>query len=441
MQPERARNWAQLAVTLWVIVVTAVAVRSLLRPRDRTLFTTWARAGQDWENGEDLYRSSWEPHQDQFRYSPLVAVSLVPFGHLSEGVGGAVWRLLNATVLLGGFAWWLRNTQAGPLRPGEAAIAFLLLLPLSIGSLNNGQPNPLVIGLLLIAAAAANRDRWWLAALCVMGATAWKVYPLAVGLLIVAGFPRRFGPWLALALLAWLLLPFLFQRWDYVLRQYQLWFARLGGDDRKVWPPHMAYRDLWLLLQVCHIHISTTLYTLVQGATAAGAAGIVVLARRRGWERREVLLAVVVLGCCWMTLLGPATESATYVVLAPVLAWAVLESSRQARGQGETAVGKWPAGVRWVPATAWGVFLLAVLAGLSPGPTTTPPPDLHPFAIVADSLRQGRFPATNQLHALGLHPAGALLLTLACLLGMLRALAAARRGTAAPSASPPARAA
>jgi hypothetical protein len=441
MPPERGRNWVRLAVTLWVIVVTAVGVRSVLRPRDRTLFTTWARAGQDWENGVDLYRNTWEQHQDQFRYSPFVAVSLVPFGHVPEGTGGALWRLLNAAVLLGGFAWWLRTTQVRPFRPGELAIAFLLLLPLSIGSLNNGQPNPLLIGLLLIAAAAANSDRWWLAAFCVMGATAWKVYPLSIGLLLAAAYPRRFGPRLAVSLAVWLLLPFLFQRWDYVLRQYQLWFTRLGGDDRKTWPPHMAYRDLWLLLQVFHIHIGATLYTLVQGATAAGAAWASVLARHRGWERREVLLAVVVLGCCWMTLLGPATESATYVVLAPVLAWAVLESARQARGQGETAVGRWPAAVRWMPATAWFVFLLAVLAGLSPGPTTTPEPGLHPFQVVMNTLRQGHFPATNQLHALGLHPLGALLLTLACLLGMLRALAAARRGTTAPSAAPPARAA
>src|SRR5262249_18562604 len=34
---------------------------------------------------------------------------------------------------------------------------------------------------------------------------------------------------------------------------------------------------------------------------------------------------VLGLGCCWMTVFGPASESATYLLLAPSLAWALLE--------------------------------------------------------------------------------------------------------------------
>jgi hypothetical protein len=447
MQPERLPGrwheaaWVRLAVTLWLILVAVVCVRSILRPRDRTLFTTWAGAGRDWETGQPLYRTTWEYHQDQFRYSPLVAVTLVPFAHLPEGAGGAVWRLLNAVVLLAGFGWWLPTATSVPLRRRDQAVAFLLLLPLSVGSLNNGQPNPLIIGLLLAAAAAANRDRWWLAAVCVMLATSWKVYPLAVGLLMVAAYPRQFGPRLAVALLAWLLLPFLCQRWDYVEAQYRLWFARLGGDERKDWPAHMTYRDLWLLLQVVHVPFSAKLYTLLQLAAAGGAALFCVAARWRGLPRREVLLAAVVLGCCWMTLIGPATESSTYVLLAPVLAWAVLESSWQPGEPGEAAVSRWPAAVRWFPAAAWWVFLAAVLAGMSPGNSGPQVARRDPLRVLVETVRHGQFPATNQIHALGLHPLAALLLTAACLLAMLRTLAAAPRGVAAPPAPPPARAA
>ena len=43
-------------------------------------------------------------------------------------------------------------------------------------------------------------------------------------------------------------------------------------------------------------------------------------------DQRELLTAVVALAACWMMLLGPATESCTYILLAPTLAWAVLES-------------------------------------------------------------------------------------------------------------------
>jgi hypothetical protein len=446
MQPEpipgRAgtSTWVRLALALWVIAIGVVCVRSVLHPRERTLYTTWSGAGRDWEIGRDLYRKTWEYHQDQFRYSPLVAVTLVPFAHLPEGIGGAVWRLLNGALLLGGFGWWLRSATSSSLSRRDQAIAFLLLLPLSLGSLNNGQPNPLIIGLLLIAAAAANRDHWWLAAVCVMLAASWKVYPLAVGLLMVAAYPRQLGPRLAVAMAAWLLLPFLCQRWDYVAGQYHLWFHRLGGDDRKNWPPHMAYRDLWLLLQLCHLHIDARLYTLLQLAAAGGPAVFCVEARRRGIARREVLLGAVVLGSCWMTLVGPATESSTYVLLAPVLAWAVLESAWLTRQDGEPTQTRWR-GVRWLPAAAWWIFLAAVLAGLSPGAPGTPKPGLDPLHLVLEAVRAGHFPATNQLHALGLHPLAALLLTAACLLAMLRTLAAASRGVAAPPAPPPAQAA
>jgi hypothetical protein len=32
------------------------------------------------------------------------------------------------------------------------------------------------------------------------------------------------------------------------------------------------------------------------------------------------------LACCWMTVLGPATESATYILLAPIVAWMLVET-------------------------------------------------------------------------------------------------------------------
>src|SRR5262249_55580391 len=165
------------------------------------------QAGADWEAGRDLYRTSWNADQDQFRYSPLTAVLLVPFHHLPLRLGGVVWRWLNAGVLLAGFGWWLRTAPV--VRTArQQGILFLLLTPLSLSSLNNGQPNPLVIGLLLAALAAAARDRWTLAAGFVGLATTIKLYPLAIGLLLVAAYPRRFTLRLLLMLALAAVLPF-----------------------------------------------------------------------------------------------------------------------------------------------------------------------------------------------------------------------------------------
>ena len=100
------------AVLVWAIILGFVCVRAAVQPYKRTLFTTWEQAGADWEVGRDLYRNSWRPDQDQFRYSPLTAVLLMPFHHLPIRLGGVVWRLLNGGVLLGGFAQWLRAAPA-----------------------------------------------------------------------------------------------------------------------------------------------------------------------------------------------------------------------------------------------------------------------------------------------------------------------------------------
>jgi hypothetical protein len=378
-------QWVRTAITIWVLVIAFVCVRAAVQPYKRTLFTTWEQAGADWEQGLDLYRQSWSPDQDQFRYSPLTAVLLVPFHHMPIRLGGVVWRLLNAAALLGGFALWLR---AAPLTrtPRQQAILFLLLAPLSLSSLNNGQPNPLVIGLLLAALAAVVSDRWWLAAALIALATAVKVYPLAIGLLLAAVYPRRIAAWLLLALALLAVLPYACQHWDYVHSQYLHWLQRLGKDHRWDWPLHMAYRDLWLLIRLFRLPLTPRGYLGVQLASAVGCAALCLATRMRDWPRRDVLAAILVLGTCWMTLCGPATESSTYVLLAPALAWTVQRAESE----------RWPRLLGLMTRMALVLFLICVVRGLWPG--------------------------VNRIHALGLQPQAALLLCLAYVTVLVREL-------------------
>ena len=358
--------WARCAVLLWVIVLTAVCVRGALQPRDRSLYFTWMTAGQDWSSGSPLlYQRTEGDGLDIFRYSPLIAALLTPLQLVNESVGNVLWRLLNAGVFLGGLAYWLRDRRG---------VLFLLVAPLALGSLSNGQPNPLVIGLLLFAVAFADRDRWALAAICVALACALKIYPIAVGLLLVAAYPRQMTWRLLLALGAALLLPYLMQRPEYVTEQYAQWFQRLGGDDRKNIPLERAYRDLWLLVRVAKLPISPQVYTGIQLATAAMCAALCAAARSAGFDKTRLLTMVLGLGTSWMMLCGPATESPSFVQLAPALAWAVMSAFRE----------KWPLFLRILPLASFVLFMVGVLAGLTP--------------------------MTARIHALGEQPLAALLL-------------------------------
>src|SRR5579862_3618921 len=247
--PGRTWNlWTRCALLVWTIILIAVCARGAIQQRERSLYYTWLTAGRDWSTGSpQLYQHKEGDGLDIFRYSPLIAAMLTPLQFLDEGTGNVVWRLLNGGVFLAGFAYFLRGrlaTAPGWLR----GVLFLLVAPLALGSLSNGQPNPLVIGLLLFAVGLAGKDRWTLAAGCVALACALKIYPIAVGLLLVAAYPRQMSLRLALALLAALLLPYLMQRPEYVTEQYAQWFERLGGDDRKNIVIERAYRDLWLLV-------------------------------------------------------------------------------------------------------------------------------------------------------------------------------------------------
>jgi hypothetical protein len=379
-------GWVKAAVLTWTVIVSFVCVRAALQPYKRTLYTTWEQAGADWEAGRDLYRKSWRVDQDQFRYSPLTAVLLVPFHYLPLRVGGVVWRILNAAVLLSGFALWLRSAPK-ERTASQKAILFIIVSLLSLSSLSNGQPNPLVLGLLLLALAAVDRERWSTAAFCVALAAAIKIYPLAIGLLLAVVYPRRFAFRLLLALTLVVMLPFVCQRWDYVYSQYVEWLQRLGKDNRWYWPPHMAYRDLWLLIRLAHLPLTPLGYRIVQLACAAVCAGVCVAMRWRGLPQRDILTAVLMLGTCWMTLCGPATESSTYVLLAPALAWAVHA------GESE----RWPGYLRW--------------------------PTRLAFLLFAVCLIRAIWPNVNRVHGLGLQPQGALLLSLVYLVVFARALA------------------
>jgi Glycosyltransferase family 87 len=342
---------ARLVAIVWALAIVAVCGRIALNksPTRQDLFPVYQNAGHSWLAGQDLYRDA----KFDYRYSPLFAATVVPISILPLKIGSILWRLIGISVFLGSFYWTSRQGIPDKLVSKETASLFLLLLPLALGNLNNGQANLLVIGVLLASVAAIVRQRWMLAAVCLAVAATIKVYPLALCLLFVLMYPRQLFWRFALCITLAAALPFAMQRTDYVTRQYSDWFHYLQAEDRTSRSISEWYSDLRLILRLWFLALSPRLYLLIQIATGAMIAVLAVVGRLRSWPAQRLLAWTLSLGCCWMLLLGPATESSTYVLVAPTIVWVAAELLVRGGRRLEIA---------WV-ALIYGLQLLAGVAG------------------------------------------------------------------------------
>jgi len=287
------------------------------------VYTEFHSAALGWANGYDIYLPGLE-----FRYPPIIAALLVPFSKLGEVWGSVLWRWMNMAIYLGSLVWAFRALFPTELGRLARASILLLLIPLSITSLNNAQVNGMLIGFLIGASIALREQRYRLAAFLAMGPVALKLYPVVFAMVAGLLYPRRFIAWFVMFVGLAAVLPFAFAETEYVANQYwQLYYA-IVRDDR-TGDITRAYRDLRLVFAHAGMPISDHAYQAIQVLAGAGIAAIAWIGQRRGWSRDRLLAYVLALVCCWMTLLGPATEKATYIFLAPVLAWLLVEAKRE----------------------------------------------------------------------------------------------------------------
>jgi hypothetical protein len=375
-----------LALALWAAAAVAVGLRVAMSPPDRqSVYPIFLAAASSWQHGECLYLlPGSEPGKPVYRYSPLVGAAFVPLAQLPHPIGAILWRSLNLGMLLAAFAGWA--TWAASFRSEnrpDLGLLLLLMLPLTLGNLNNGQANPLVLGLLLGTMLSAARGHWALAGCCSAGAGLVKIYPLALALLLLLIAPRRLAGWVLAFLAAGLLLPFALQDSGYVAGQYVDWLYYLRNDDRSGWSAVAGYRDLRLLLGVWLFRLDNPSWLALQLAGAASSALIILMLSRRGWPRHRLLTVLFALAAGWMTLLGPCTESSTWMLLAPSLSWALAESWNRA-----------PSAGRWFLLAAYGMFLGAGVAAWFPGGAAVHALGVQPLAGVFFLLGLGINEAT-----------------------------------------------
>ncbi len=365
--------WVKLALTCWALILLIIGARVVWRPEARTTYPIFSASARLWWQGEELY-FPYRPENVQggYRYAPAFAILMTPFGLLPDGPGGALWRCFNAAVLLGALAWLSRAVLPRTVTRDQLALLALLVIPMALPSVNNGQVNVLVAGLLLATVAAVAEARWNLASALIGLAFVCKIYPLALGLVLMVLYPRQLAGRVLLVIAAALALPFVCQRPEYVLDQYGKWFRLLAADDRSKFNPDGAYRDLWLLIKIYAVPLSYEMYHVVQVVSGALVAGVCWYRQWRGWPARSLLTGTLALTTGWMLLLGPSPESCTFVLLAPSLAWAGLTALAPPR----FSVGGLPLGISIT------LYLLAFTGSWLPQATLIHSKGLHPWATL-----------------------------------------------------------
>jgi len=317
---------------LWLLLCLACCIRAYLDPDHHSVYHNYSHAGRAWVAGADAYDIDMGeersiPRMSAYRYAPLVSVLLVPFSVFPDAIGGVLWRLASYVAFFAAFGWYLRDGLPGGDTYGakQKALLWLLLIPLSLGSMSNGQANVLLMALVLAAGTAVITERWNLAAGCLAGACLLKLYPVAIALLLLLVHPKKLGWRFVAALAAGLLLPFLMQTPSYVFHQYENWLLLVGSDDRRDFPMHEGYRDFYLLTRFFGAPMAAKAYLALQLLAAGALAALVLLGRLRCWSPRFLVTALLSLGTGWLVVFGPSTESCTFILIAAPLAWALVD--------------------------------------------------------------------------------------------------------------------
>jgi hypothetical protein len=312
----------RFTVAAWAIIALLSVGRAALisLPRHCGCYQVYAQAGRGWTGGADIY--SAQPGLEVYRYSPLLAVLLAPIGYMPDMLGSAVLRAVTLATFLA--AVWRWSAVAAPLTLSfrQRLVFLLLLAPLAARSLIDVQFNGLMAALLLLGSASLVQRRtgwaaaWWAAA-CLI-----KAYAIALPLVAMLLYRRRFAIHFVAATAIGLLLPFAFQHPAYVIRQYELWLRwGLNGRDSP------EFQDIRFVLANLGIHLTLLEYRVVEAVSAAGVALICFTRQRDGWNDRELLSSTLGLSAAWMLLMGPATEDCTYILFAPTMVWVVMETA------------------------------------------------------------------------------------------------------------------
>jgi hypothetical protein len=307
-----------VALALWFVAMIIVCVRAYRHPGSHSVFGTYRNAGAAWIQQKQIYGIGGSA----FLYSPLIAAFYSPFALISQNASEVIWRFLLGVALP--LSLWFNSRALFSFSKNTFACLLLLILPLTLSNLNQGQANVVLIVLLLVATTTASQSQWWTCAFCASVSIYWKLYPVVFALVLTIIFPKKLTLRILLALVVLLVISLILQKPSYVLREYGSWFVHLASDRRRATEYYGKWRDFYLLLRLIGIPISTMSWKVVEVMAGLLVAAICFVQTRLCQSRVTLGFSAMSLAIAWMLLFGPATEAATYTLIAVPSAYLVI---------------------------------------------------------------------------------------------------------------------
>jgi hypothetical protein len=316
-------RWMRHALTLWVVLGIAAAVKCGVQPWEHSVYPNFYKATMRWWENESIYVYTG------YQYTPTFAIANSPFAWCGISAGAALFNAVSICVLVAAVFVLARDVLPG--RWTLAGVALLLTLSFA-GALRgvwSSQSNALVIAMVIFAASAMLRRRWWTASFLLAAPVFIKLWPMALALLLLACWPRNLWWRFPLACLALAAVPFL-TRWpETVLYQHeQYWIALTNLQQIR----SGGYRDAWTILEL-FVEPNRRAYLVLQLGAALATLAFCLWRRRRAPSQRHAMTAILATWVAWQLLFGPGSERMTYGIVAPLAGWSVIVSFQQGRGR------------------------------------------------------------------------------------------------------------
>ncbi|MBI1769001.1 MAG: DUF2029 domain-containing protein [Bacteroidetes bacterium] len=258
--------------------------------------------------GADLYAWHLNEHWDLYKYSPTFAFLFGSLVWLPNGLGLMAWNSLNVLALFFG----VQNLK---LKVQERNIILLLCAVELFTTLQNAQSNALIAGLIILAFALIEKEKFFWACLCIALTVYIKLFGVfAFAICLLYRERWKMVGYSALAMVILAALPLMVTSFDQLKNCYISWWALLQKDYI---PNHLSF--VGVVKAWFGIRLQPNLVLLL---------GIILflitLIRAKFYDQFNFRLSFLAMILLWMIVFNHKVESPTFIIaLAGIGVWFV----------------------------------------------------------------------------------------------------------------------